>query len=933
MDLAEVDLGQYDDADPGLSGQSAEDLGDFTIDWIDGEKRFDPALIRAKLVMKGRDLDVEFGVDYVFTKPENVIEVEHDTEASTPKVAVFNVRLTDEVLGAKNFYDRVKEPVKVTIVTSPTSAAIAAVTTAPEKIEQTCHVGVKVPPARIRWEDPKRPGLPEPEFDVEPDGKDGMELHVWLERWDPALKRIATDDSVEFTHMTNKRFDPEVFGPDPSSRPWVIAQPGSGDKRTCSLWKSRTALPAPNRPETLPWDGRIRVRARRAGDIRSRGVGTVDLRRGAPLLAEAFVTVRLGNSKIIAKLISPELPIPADGEGHEVVLQFVRERSGAPVGGVEVSGTLETGARYPGGSFDPPSQLLPEGGDGKAKFTYYPPKLTYRPGAAYDQDLRCYVGPFDKRVEAGGVVLFVSPEVRAELTAKKCGLDWELIGPYTLIIPPDRAPDRVIPHVGFVSVENGFDDPYDVNDALPKVTVLAAGERCDISIDMRTNDRGIYQWMLPELAPGLAKVAMDDPRRRLTLEPFKQEVAADLDEISLAIAKRYQQRLTDTDAVLSRLVLHSLHQKLGSQPKVMAKHLCEKLETDCEKCREGLRIEAAMLAGTALVDRLATDLLEIGLQRLGELIKALWEVVYEFMRLGERIFGLLAQGFGKLGPRALQALTGTMDVMVRIIAPIAPDSAIAIRLAIAAVRNGNMGGDQAIKELWSHAHSGVSRILENGVLNMTQSAVHAVDSAVSSGLLSRALAKSRKEVITRIGKLLSKVINSGITWDPQTSQTYLRDALGLSKLEHKANRVVAVTMERVETFAYPGVPGTAAAYLEEYRRINNEIDRQKRQSADISQAFGGLAAMADYVVTFTTAMAFLGAFLAPETAGASIAITLGALATREVALRMAKRVPKLLDAAAKGYSAYVLIPLYEELLTVYETRTLQMTDPTPTSTP
>ena len=41
----------------------------------------------------------------------------------------------------------------------------------------------------------------------------------------------------------------------------------------------------------------------------------------------------------------------------------------------------------------------------------------------------------------------------------------------------------------------------------------------------------------------------------------------------------------------------------------------------------------------------------------------------------------------------------------------------------------------------------------------------------------------------------------------------------------------------------------------------------------------------------------------------------------------------LLDAAAKGYSAYVLIPLYEELLTVYETRTLQMTDPLPAGTP
>jgi hypothetical protein len=927
--MAEAPLAGWEELDDGLSPDSSEeDLGDFTIAWLDAEKRFERATINAKLLMRGKDVDIEFTVDRVEVEPKDIIDVNQDLASSDGEVAVFNAELSQKVLSSSDFYELVATPVKVKIVVKPALQTMSLITTAPESIEQTCRVGVKVPPARIRWEDPKRPGLDNPKFEVEADAEDTMELHVWFERWDPKQQKVASDDTVEFSHMTDSQFDAEVFGPHPTSQPWNIAQPGSGNRRFCSLWQSHMVLPAAGRRETLPWDGHIRVRAWRKGAILGRSVNRVRLRPGATPLSQTYVPVRLGPAKIVAKLVEPAEPIPADGQQHDVVLQFVNKKNGRPVDSASVSWELATGARYPGGTVDPTTATIAKGDEGKVRFKYAPPKLTYTPSAAYDQDIRCYAGAGDARRDAEGVVVFVSPEVRAELTATKTGI--EVKKPFTLVVPPDQAPDKIVGHTGFVSVEHEVPDRYHVFDALPRITALADGESCAITLDTRTDEAGNYVWRLPELAPGLAKFAEDSARRRRVLEPFKDESPGDFDRVALELLTKYRNRLNSSTSTLSRLLPRESVVTLAKHPNVLARHLSIKPEADYPKCREGTLILEAAIGGTVLVDGLQDYLLKTGLQCLFDFIAALWDALNTFLKLAERALGVLGSMGNTLAPWMLPLLRPPMNAMLSIAERFFPIAAAEMRLAMRQVESGKVPAGDALKAMLDPALQTIRQTLQSAVLRSAAAGKTLLQRIGTSGLIGAAPGKAaeaaRDKTIDAITGLLIDMIR-----DPSSDATHraskemLRDMLGLQPMDAAALRVIDGTVRNIDGFAYPGQPGTAKAYLDGLPEILKRLKDADKSQADLKDEWDAVCAAVDLVTNWALFVAVVSALMIPFTAGGTVWVTAGSVAMRVVAMEM---VGKLKAVAGLGIvlgRAYLLIGAYTQLLATYEARTLAMT--------
>jgi hypothetical protein len=921
--MADEDWEPYDDGlDP--DGDGNDDLGDFTIMWVEAEKRFEPATIRARLTVPAKGVDVPHEVDHIELEPKDVVELVPDPSQSTPTIAVFRARLTDAVMSDRSFYDKVARPVKVRIVVKPVPTATSPVPVDPEPVERSCRVGVKVPPARIRWEDHEHPGVPDPRFDVEADGEDDMELHVWFERWDPARKTIATDFDVEFSHMTNEQFDPEVFGPHPESRPWVIAQPPSGDPRFCSLWKSMMALPHPERRETLPWDGMIRVRAWRDGDITARSVNRIRVRPGARPLAQAFVPVRLGPARIEARLVEPEEPVPADGQPHDIVIQFVTARTKKPVESGTVSWELATGARYPGGTLDPLSAVLTPSDQGKVRIAYTPPKLVYTPGAAYDQDIKCFVGSGEKRQEAGGVIVYVSPEVRAELSAKKCGLDFD--PPYTLVIPAAAAPDRIEGHVGFVSLQPDVPEQFDVFDALPLVAALPEGARCDLTIDTRTDDKGRYRFTLPELTPGLARLAEDSARRRRVLEAFREESAGDFDDLSLQLLDRYRNRLRNNSQTFARLLTGDLLHDLAYEPVVFGRHLCTKPEADCEKCKEGMRILEAALAGTVLVDMLQEHLLDLGLKCLADFMAALLDVVLSFTKLAEKLFGLLGKMAGKMAPWMWPLVRGPLNVLLRIAERWFPIGVVQIRLTIDALERGTVNADQALGTLWQEAQTAMSAALVTAIQRTADYAKAALASTAGAGSVGNLGSGARDKAINAVADLLIGLVRNPTSADAaRTGREALRDILGLQPMDAAARGAVGATVRNFDGFAYAGQPGTAKLYLDELQAMVNQLNGVETWQGDVKFGWDVVAAAADFVMNVALVIAIGSALMAPFTAGQSLWATGGALAARVLAAEVVGKVKSLVAISIVLYRAFLLIGAHGELVKAYELRTLAMT--------
>jgi hypothetical protein len=738
---------------------------------------------------------------------------------------------------------------------------------------------------------------------------------------------------MEFSHMTNKRFDPEVFGPRNDSKPW---QKRPEDNRFCSYWQSKTVLPSAGRPETLPWDGLIRVRAWNEGDILRRGVNRVWPKSGAYPLAEGYVPVILGQGRASAKLVSPEEPICADGQPHEIVVQFVSARSGKPIEQGDVSWELVTDAPQPGGTVDPTQATIGKGDEGKVRFNYTPPELTYTPGASYRQDIRCFLGTDDKRRDAGTVTVFLSPEIRAEVSAKKCGLDFE--PRYPLTLPCDTAPDRIVGHVGFVSLYPGFPDTFDVFDAAPLITVTTADGPVDISLQSRTDAKGNYTWTLPELTPGLAKIDAESPRRKRTLEPFREESAGDLDDPSFKIVTDYRDRLNNGYPKLHSLVGGPMMIDLARQPQVMARHLCDKLEQHCEKCKEGLRIEKDVLAATMLVDLLADHLLDVGMQNLGEFMKALWDLLNEFIQLGEKIFGALAKLGGKVLPYLIPPLRNMINLALPIVERFFPDAAMRIALTMEAMSRGMISPERVLQQLWGEASQAFIGAVRQSMQAIAAQAVQMIERAVAAGMLSKAAGLAQSQAVKALDELFEKLIAAPAQAYPIAAKEMLRDTLGLTKMSDAATRAIGATIKNIEAFEpYRGALGDGAAYLARIRRIADELADRERSRADLSHTFDALSASAEFMMTIATAVVFLSGFLAVGTAGAGVGPALAAgsaaLVAREAAKKAIEKILALAKIGYKAYLGYLLVAAYAALLADYEFRTLEVTSSNPGATP
>jgi hypothetical protein len=915
-DDVEGGWGEFDD---GLDPDSAqEDLGDFTIEWLDAERRFKPATVRAKLLMRGKDVDVEFVVDEVKVEPEDIIEVRQDLLNFDGKVAEFTAELTEKVRKSPDFYKLVATPVEVTILVKPALQTMAAITTAPESIKQTCRVGVSVPPPRIVWEDGAGGGVRNPTFELEADGEDTMELHVRYERWDPAKGEIASDiTAAEFSHMTDRQFHPAVFGPHPDSKPWEDSSNG----RMCSLWKSNMVLPNARRRETLPWEGNIRVKAWKRGDIIGRpGPNRITLRPGAKPLAMAFVPVRLGPTKIKAEKLQPRDPIPADGLGHEVVLRFTNLRTGRPLKDAEVSWELATGEKYPGGTIDPGSAKLTEADGGHVRISYAPPALTYEPGGNYRQELRIFAGSGEHRREADPVILYVSPEVRAELLGEKCGIDFE--PPYVLTIPPERAPEEVVGHHGLQPLDEDAPDSLHVFDATPTVTVLTNDGPREISLetstdelDASTNEQGLFTWRLPELAPGLANVTAG-PRRRLELEPFKQESVGDFDENCRGLLGIYRGDLQTAKAreTLNRLLLDTQLSALRRQPQVMAKQLAAKPETDCEKCKQGTRLVLASVKGTVIIDAVHAKLFD---QALDLVVKFAWDaldVLIKVKKVGDKIVEALTTVSGKAAD-LLVRLFGSMQGRIRSLADTArrlfPEIAqeldeLASSVGPLAIRDNIVKLLQTAQNKILSALISLVRMVEENAVNLALR-LSTLDEAIGYGI-GKGSEKIIKEASKAVQKVLSSSANSFATYADM--KAWLRSELPLG-MQERSRLVVGTTATNVAAFSYPMVADAPTNYV-------MEMEQLAREQVTLDNQISGVDAIMSTINLGCDLLALAAVLAGILTLGAGTIISIGALSTIS-----------LVKIAANGvvhaYQGFQLFGMAGDVMDKYGSKTLALT--------
>ena len=802
-------------------------MADFEIRWLDDEQRFEPAKIRAELVDRGTDVDLPLKIDDITFDPVDVIELVVD-DATTPTTAVFRAQLTREVLADERFYDRIKNPITVEITATPIAEQTASIIfAAPVSLKRSCTVAIDVPPARIHWRvrdvESDAPvnlvDLLDPAIEVEADGEHTIELEVWVERYLPATRTFGKDDTAHFTHMTGKMFRPRIFGPHEDSLPWVVAKPGSGNRRTLSLWRSNAWLPDARHPETVPLPGHIWVKAWGAGDIEDRpGANMIRPRPGATPIVEQPVPVRLVPIKVAATRELPTDPIPADGLGHEVTLRFTRARTGRLLRNGEVSWELPESPGLPGGTIEPRSKLLTVEDGGRVKFTYGPPALRYEPGGCYDQELIIFSGRDEHRDKADGeVVIHVSPEVRARLQGKKQRLDFE--PSYGLSIPAGQAPEEVIGHHGLLSLDSEFPDKHDVFDAVPLVQVETKSGISDVDLDVRTDKAGTYHWKLPELAAGLAH-RPPGPRRQIVLEPFVKESAADLDQQTTMAIAGYRSYIRDpgTMSTFGRLLSHNLVTAVNDQPKVTIRQLSQELESDSEKVMHGLDLVQASLRGTVIIDGIHARLFDQGIDLVVKFAVDLVDYLIRVKQIGTAIGSyLLSSAPARWAGSALSGLLSGLASIQPAIARTFPALAQYVESVFSASSSGGSGLAAALARLLTETQQILFTVMRSAVEAVEQHALGmlvAISAPLTGEATAYAAKKSAEKTIKEIVKAVLTFLGSSGSTVPDivSFKNFLRTNLPLG-VEGAANDGIGTTNGAVGLFRYPFVGGADELYL------------------------------------------------------------------------------------------------------------------------
>lgn len=483
----------------------------------------------------GTEVAVEMELVSVAMDREGLVTLTPQPPDSDEPILVYEVELTDSLLSSPDFGSLIAEPIRVTFTARPKPENPDEAP--PEPLEQRCDIVIESPGA-IHWtvaDDPTTRDVP---IELDADAQSEFVLSVRYEQWDPEQRQVTYEPAdVEFSHWTGPGLDPDVFGPVKGDEPWVVA--GVDNNRDHSRWDSKLELPHPTHPDlALPFNSSIRVRVWPKGTI-VRHPGRISFKEGARMLAERDVPLTLVAARQLVELVRPEEPVPADGQEHELVLRFLRERDRTPVKRGTYSFELEPGEHHRGGAIAEPEVELAEDAKGELTLFYTAPELTYEPEKSFTERLQVYRGVGEHRQLLETIPIHLSPKVELRVEPEKAGLDWE---PFELTIDPGQAPAliRGVLTIDVTDKVEGDTKPFRVAHA--KVTVhTGPGQGTPAELPLRSDKDGRWEWKLPELAEGLAKLPVE--RRERTLDPDTQRPECRFDDEAETVIRFYEDKV------------------------------------------------------------------------------------------------------------------------------------------------------------------------------------------------------------------------------------------------------------------------------------------------------------------------------------------------------------------------------------------------------
>lgn len=599
----------------------------------------------------GTEVAVEMELVSVAMDREGLVTLTPKAPDSDEPILVYEVQLTDALLSSPDFASQITEPIRVTFTARPKPESPDAAP--PEPLEQRCDIIIDSPGA-IHWTVADDPTTRDQPVELDADGQSEFVLSVRYEAWDPEQRQVVyKPEDVEFSHWTGPGLDPDVFGPVKGDEPWVVA--GVDNNRDHSRWDSKLELPHPSHPGlTLPFNSSIRVRVWPMGSV-VRHPGSISFKEGAKLLAEADVPLTLLEARQLVDLVRPEEPVPADGQEHELVLRFLRERDRSLVKRGTYSFEFEPGEHHRGGKIAETEAELTEDAKGELTLTYTAPELTYEAGKSFTERLQVYRGVGDDRQLLATIPVHLSPKVELRVEPEKAGLTWE---PFELTIDPGLAPAvlRGVLTIDVTDKVEGDTKPFRVAHA--KVMVhTGPGQSTKVELPLRSDKDGRWEWKLPELAEGLAKLPVE--RRERTLDPDSDRPESRFDDEAETVIRFYEDKVHEHtpwplyDSPLERRIRqHRLvyGEQLASNPE----HLLDRAVSGTDLLRAGTTFgksyeriyESQIEVAAGGLNGIFTELigLAINAASIGEKVG---KVVGKVAALLDEVAGSVARGIGR----------------------------------------------------------------------------------------------------------------------------------------------------------------------------------------------------------------------------------------------------------------------------------------------
>lgn len=629
-----------------------------------------PAVATAEIL---RDDDTPVPLEYVdfLANPSGFVTVEHHHRVEDEgKRLCLHIKLQPDLLrDNRHFYNEIwsMESGEITLT-------IIAKTTDLERdgereLQSDFVVDITPPNGLMSWFDERNPTvrMPDP-IEVTADGEEelplGVRCSLWLPQGPESARTAPTmldphavahpvqgptyddrghygfDSTVaEYSHMTGKLFDAQVFGPSDDSRPWVIAQPGMNEPRLASKWRSRAALPDPtNWPAHVPpVEDTIHVKAWVNGHVTMRGIEV--LSASSEALAEALVPVKLVGAELVVELVEPREPVPADGNTHTLRFEVKNARTGkAATGPIEVE---LAGGSGPGGSVTAPPELTDDDA-GILEVDYTPPALDFARNADYRQPFEFYRTGSEGRTLINPVDVFVNPRLDVQIAAMKSpALDfenapeaktvervfdagttpWKLSGVAQLLETDPRIPGRGETRLAVNDASLGFVQRQGGTEAPLEGDVPAFSDR----------DDGTFELLLDELKDGwrLDDDRVDRASAEITLDPeadgprvgFDQRVEDLLEEIGHWMDFAPGEDLfSGPKRVVSSATVDSLHRQREQFEDLIA--ACA--NHDSARAVQGLLLLETSLQGTAEFHEFSAEVVSLIMVALD---KAMWEVI------------------------------------------------------------------------------------------------------------------------------------------------------------------------------------------------------------------------------------------------------------------------------------------------------------------